>query len=323
MRVIVAAICAFLLWTTGSDARQFRAADNQAETYPTVQALNYFGRLIRQRTNGRHSILVFHSRQLGEERDTIEQTIAGAIDINRTNVAPLGDLVPELNALSLPFLFNSPAHLYKVLDGPIGEEILSRFDESGLIGLAFFDSGARSIYNTQRPVRHLGDMRGLRFRVQQSEPMVELIRALGAVPVVMAYGQVGTALATRLIDGAENNWPSYVTTGHVRAARYLTLTEHTMAPEVLTMSRRAWDTLTPAEQRIFREAAREASLFMRDLWRTWEEQARTDARSAGVIVEHDFDRAAFESAARVVYDRIVKDERQRALVERIREAGRP
>src|SRR5262249_41063688 len=155
-----------------TQAREFRVADTQAEDYPTVQALMYMARLVEERTGGRHRIRVFHSRQLGEEKETIEQTRVGAIDLNRTNVAPIGSLVPAANVLALPFLFRSFAHLHDVLDREIGSEILASFERHGFVGLAFYDSGARSLYNSVRPVRSLADMKGLRIRVQQSELMV-------------------------------------------------------------------------------------------------------------------------------------------------------
>jgi TRAP-type C4-dicarboxylate transport system substrate-binding protein len=154
--------------STGAVAREFRAADTQSEDYPTVQALRYMGQTIAERSGGRHQIRVFHSRQLGEEKETIEQTRAGAIDLNRTNGALIGTLVPAMNVLAMPFLFRSIEHMQKVLDGPIGNEILGSFEPYGFVGLAFYDSGARSIYNSIRPVRSIADMKGLRVRVQQS-----------------------------------------------------------------------------------------------------------------------------------------------------------
>src|SRR5215468_7035800 len=224
-------------------AREFRVADTQAEDYPTVQALQFMARIVEERTAGRHRIRVFHSRQLGEEKDTIEQTRVGAIDLNRTNVAPLGSLIPAANVLALPFLFRSFDHLHNVLDHTIGEEILASSQRHGFVGLTFYDSGSRSIYNSVKPVRTLADMKGLRIRVQQSDLMVDMIKALGAEPIELPYGQVSTGLSTKLIDGAENNWPSYVTTGHYKLAPYYTLTEHTMGPELLVMSPRAWESL--------------------------------------------------------------------------------
>src|SRR5436305_11375531 len=286
------------LWLTAAAsivaAREFRAADTQAEDYPTVQALRFMGHMIAERSGGRDQIRVFHSRQLGEEKETIEQTRAGAIDLNRTNGALIGNLVPAMNVLAMPFLFRSIEHLQKVLDGPIGNEILNSFEPYGFVGLAFYDSGARSIYNSVQPIRTLADIKGLRLRVQQSQLMSDMIKALGAEPVELPYGQVITGLATKLIDGAENNWPSFVTTDHYRYASFYTLTEHTMSPEVLVMSRKAWASLSPEDRRIFREAALQSSRFMRERWMELEEKSRQQAEAAGVTIVTDFDRKPFE-----------------------------
>jgi len=316
LAVIVALLCAVA--TTGVFAREFRAADTQSEDYPTVQALRYMGRLIEERSGGRLQMRVFHSRQLGEEKETIEQTRVGAIDLNRTNVALVGTFVPATNVLAMPFLFRSIEHLQKVLDGPIGNEILNSFEPYGFVGLAFYDSGARSIYNSVRPIRSLADLKGLRIRVQQSELMAEMIRAFGAEPVQMPYGQVLTGLATRLIDGAENNWPSFVTTDHYKYAGYYTITEHTMTPEVLVMSLKAWQSLSDDDRNIFREAALRSSQFMREKWRDLEERSRQQAEAAGVEIVKDLDREPFIAAMSVVYEKARRDPATANLIDRIR-----
>lgn len=310
---LLLAICA-----TGAAAREFRAADTQTEDYPTVQALRYMGALITERTGGRHEIKVFHSRQLGEEKETIEQTRAGAIDLNRTNVALIGNFVPAMNVLAMPFLFRSIEHMQTVLDGPIGNEILGSFEPYGFVGLAFYDSGARSIYNAVRPVKSIADLKGLRIRVQQSELMSEMIRSLGAEPVELPYGQVLTGLATHLIDGAENNWPSFVTTDHYKYAGYLALTEHTMSPEVLVISLKAWRSLSADDQQIFRDAALRSSQFMREKWRDLEEQSQLKAQAAGITVVRDIDRKPFEDAMAPIYAKAARDPAAAALIERIR-----
>src|SRR5580698_6083801 len=278
LRTVAILVALFLTAaSTSVFAREFRAADTQSEDYPTVQALRYMGRLVAERSGDRLQIRVFHSRQLGEEKETIEQTRVGAIDLNRTNVALIGSFVPAMNVLAMPFLFRSIEHLEKVLDGPIGNEILGSFEPYGFVGLAFYDSGARSIYNSVRPVRTIADIKGLRIRVQQSQLMSDMVRALGGEPIELPYGQVLTGLATKLIDGAENNWPSFVTTDHYKYAGYYTLTEHTMSPEVLVMSLKAWRSLSAEDQQIFREAAQRSSQFMREKWRDLEDQSRTKA----------------------------------------------
>jgi tripartite ATP-independent transporter DctP family solute receptor len=304
--------------TTSAWAREFRAADTQSEDYPTVEALRYMGRLIAERSGDRHQIRVFHSRQLGEEKETIEQTRVGAIDLNRTNVALIGAFVPAMNVLAMPFLFRSIEHMQKVLDGPIGTAILDSFEPYGFVGLTFYDSGARSIYNSVRAIRSIADMKGLRLRVQQSELMSDMIKALGADPIELPYGQVRTGLATKLIDGAENNWPSYVTTDHYKYAGYYTLTEHTMSPEVLVMSQKAWDSLSAEDRKIFREAAIESSHFMRERWKALEERSRRQAESAGVTIITDFDRKPFEAAMEGIYAKARRDPAAAELIERIR-----
>jgi tripartite ATP-independent transporter DctP family solute receptor len=305
--------------STGVVAREFRAADTQSEDYPTVQALRYMGALIAERSGGRNQIRVFHSRQLGEEKETLEQTRAGAIDLNRTNVALIGTMVPAMNVLAMPFLFRSVEHLQKVLDGPIGNEILGSFEPYGFVGLAFYDSGARSIYNSVRPVNSIADLKGMRFRVQQSEQMSDMIRSLGAQPIELPYGQVTTGLATRLIDGAENNWPSFVTTDHYKFAGYYTLTEHAMSPEVLVMSQKVWATLSPEDQKVFREAALRSSRFMREKWKDLEDRSRKQAEAAGVKVVADFDRKPFEAAMAGIYSKAQSDPAIAKLIVRIRE----
>src|SRR3954447_24698862 len=310
------------LWLTAAAsivaAREFRAADTQAEDYPTVQALRFMGRVIAERSGGRDQIRVFHSRQLGEEKETIEQTRAGAIDLNRTNGALIGNLVPAMNVLAMPFLFRSIEHLQKVLDGPIGNEILNSFEPYGFVGLAFYDSGARSIYNSVRAIHTLADIKGLRLRVQQSQLMSDMVRALGAEPVELPYGQVITGLATRLIDGAENNWPSFVTTDHYKHAGYYTLTEHTMSPEVLVMSHKVWATLSAEDRKIFREAALRSSQFMREKWRDLEEQSRKQAEDAGVVIVTDIDKKPFEQAMAGIWTKAQRDPAAAQLIERIR-----
>jgi TRAP-type C4-dicarboxylate transport system substrate-binding protein len=177
-----AALVVALLLTavsTSAVAREFRAADTQSGDYPTVQALRYMGDLIAERSGGRHQIRVFHSRQFGEEKQTIAQTRAGVIDLNRSNVAPIGTFVPAMHVLAMPFLFLSIEHLQKVLNGPIGDEILDSFEPYGFVGLAFYDSGARSIYNSVGPVRSMAEVRGFRLRVQQTELMSDIIKAWG------------------------------------------------------------------------------------------------------------------------------------------------
>jgi tripartite ATP-independent transporter DctP family solute receptor len=235
------------LGITAAEPRDFRAADTQSNDHPTARALVHMSELVSERTQGRHRMMVYSEGVLGEQEASFEQTRTGGIDINRTNMAPLASFIGKANILGLPFLFRSADHLRRVLESPIGDDVLQSLEPHGFVGLAFFESGARSVYTVRRPVRAIDDIKGLRIRLQQSDLMVEMFAALGAEPVILPYTRTKTALMTGRIDAAENNWPSYVATGHYSVAPYFALTEHTMTPEVLIMSMKAWRSLSRAD----------------------------------------------------------------------------
>jgi len=299
-----------------AEARDFKATDTQPKDHPTVQAIVHMDRLVRDRTQGRHHIDVYPGGALGEQAATFEQTRLGAIDINRTNIAPLASFVGEVNVLGLPFLFRSADHLHKVLDGPIGDDILGRLEPHGFVGLAFYDSGARSVYTTKRPVRAVDDLKGLRIRLQQSDLMIEMFKILGAEPVLLPYTLAKIALVTDLIDAAENNWPSYVISDHYTVARYFTLTEHTMTPDVLVMSSKAWNSLSAEDQQVFRTAARESAKVMRTQWKMREEDSQRRAQEDGVAVI-TIDKEPLEAALTGLFEKVLVDSRSKLLVESI------
>ena len=249
-------LAVFATLALSAHAREFRAADIQPDDYPTVLAVRYMSDVIKQKTGGKDSIKVFSGGALGGEKDTIEQVKIGALDLVRVNVAPMNNICPETMVPTMPFLFRSTEHMRKVLDGPVGDQILAACAPQGFVGLAFYDSGARSLYTVKKPVRSFADMKGLKIRVQQSDLWVSLLQAMGANATPMPYGEVYTGLKTGVIDGAENNWPSYDTAHHYEVAKFYALTEHSMAPEMLLISKNVWDRLSPDEQKAFREGAR-------------------------------------------------------------------
>ncbi|MCR6630749.1 MAG: TRAP transporter substrate-binding protein [Magnetospirillum sp.] len=321
MRALLAGFVLVCLaaFSSASFCRELRVADTHPADYPTVQALDHMGRLLAERSQGRLTLKVLHSRLMGEEDETIQHVRVGALDMARVNLAPLNTLVPETAVPSLPFLFRSPDHLHRVFDGPIGADIAKAFERHGFIALAFYDSGSRSFYNSRRPLAVPADLRNLRMRVQQSPVAEAMVRALGATPAPLPYGQVGVALRTGVIDGAENNWPSYQDAHHFEAARFYSLTEHTMAPEVLLMSRKVWDGLSGAEQALLRQAAQDSVPVMRALWRERERTARDALAAAGVAV-NTVDKAAFAEAMRPVHEHFAGDARQKDLLRRIQAA---
>lgn len=298
--------------------RPLRGADTHPEGYPTVAAVNHFGTLLSERTGGRLRLRNYAGGQLGEEKDTLEITIFGGLDINRVNLAPLNPIAPLTLVPSLPFLFRSADHMRRTMDGAPGRQVLDSLRPHGLIGLAFYDSGERSFYNTRRPIRTPEDMRGLKLRVQSSDLYVALVGAVGANPTPMSYGEVFQGLVQRVVDGAENNWPSYQDSRHYEVARFYSLTNHVMAPEVLVASSRTWSRLTAPDRALIRQAATDSVPVMRRLWETREAEARRTIEAAGVQVIEDIDRAAFERAMQPVWTRFVTTPVQRDLVAAIR-----
>jgi tripartite ATP-independent transporter DctP family solute receptor len=318
-RALLAGLLAAALWLpTPAMAvnRELRVADTHPADYPTVQALSHMGRLLAERSQGRLGLKVLHSRLMGEEAETIEHTRIGALDMARVNLAPMNGTVPETIVPSLPFLFRSVDHLHNCLDGPVGGELAKALERHGFIALAYYDSGARSFYNARHAIRRPADLKGLRIRVQQSPVAEAMVQALGATPAPLPYGQVAVGLKTGLIDGAENNWPSYQDARHFEAAPFYSLSEHSMAPDVLLMSKKVLYTLGPADQGLIREAARESVGFMRSLWAAREQAARDTLIAAGVTV-NTVDKAAFADAMRPVYERFTADPRLRDLLRRI------
>ena len=297
-------------------ATEFRSADIHPDDYPTVLAVRHMGELLSKSSQGKHSIKVYSKTALGSEKDTIEQTKLGAIAMTRVNVAPMNNICPATMVPTMPFLFRSTEHLRKVLDGAIGDEILKDCEAQGFIGLAFYDSGARSIYTVKKPIKTLADAKGLKVRVQQSDLWVSLLEAMGANATPMPFGEVYTALKTGLVDAAENNYPSYESSRHFEVARFYNKTEHSMAPEILLFSKKVWDTLPADEQKQIRAAAKESVLFMRKLWDEREEKSLAVVKAAGVqLVE--VDKASFQVAMKPVYDKFLKDPKLQDMVKRI------
>lgn len=271
-------------------------------------------RLLRERTGGRLDIKIFAGGQLGSERDTLEIATFGGLDMNRVNLAPLNSIEPLTTIPSLPFLFRSTAHMRQALDGAPGEEILASLEPHGLIGLCFYDSGERSFYNSRQPVFSPDDMRGMKIRVQNSDLYIAMIKALGADATPMALGEVYQSLVQGVIDGAENNWPSYESGRHFEAAPFYSLTRHVMAPEILVMSVSRWRKLAAPDRDLVKEMAKRSVPHMRNLWDRRVDEARARLLAANVQANEIGDLAPFVERMRPVWDRFVVTDAQKRLV---------
>ena len=294
----------------------FNAVDVHPADYPTVTAVKWMGEELGRLTDGRLGIRQFPAGQLGNEDDSIGLTRFQAVDICRVAVAALNNAFPETRLLALPYVYRSVAHVRAVVDGAIGTELLNVFEGRGLVGLAYYDAAPRCFYNVRHPVTEPGQMRGLKMRAPQSDIFLDSIRAMGANPTPLTFGAVFSSLQTHLIDGAENNWPSYQSSRQFEVARFWSQTEHSFSPDALLISRASLERLSPADQELVRDVARRSVPVMRALWDEREATARATVMAAGVQVA-EVDREAFAATVRPVLDKYLAEPRLRALHERI------
>lgn len=315
--IALAALLATL--AASAQAVEFRSADvHNADDYPTVAAVRHMSELLAQRSGGKHKIKVFNKGALGTEKETIDQLKIGALDITRVNISPMNAICPKTMVPTMPFLFRSVEHMRKSLDGPVGEEILKSCEAQGFVGLAFYDSGARSIYG-RKPVKTVADAKGLKLRVPQSDLWVALASAMGANATPMPIGEVYTGLKTGLIDAAENNIPSYDGFKHYEAVKYYSKTEHSMAPEMLLMSKLVFDKLPKADQDLIRVVAKESVAFQRQKWDEQEAKSLAAVKAGGAeIVE--VDKTGFQAQMGPVYAKFMTTPDLQRLVKTVQDS---
>jgi tripartite ATP-independent transporter DctP family solute receptor len=284
-----------------------KASDVHPAGYPTVVAVEELGKKLEKATNGRVSVAMYPSMQLGGEKEAIEQAQVGAIAFARVSVGALGPVIDDLNVFNLPYVFRNTTHMQNVIDGPIGQDLLDKVTNSGkgLIGLCWMDAGARNFYNTKKPVKTMADLKGLKVRVMGNPMFVDMANSMGGNGVAMGYDQVFSALQTGVVDGAENNPPSFVFDNHYQVAKFYTIDEHLIVPEMLVFSKKIWDTMSKEEQAALIKFSKEAQQEERKLWAEYEKQAMDKAKAAGIqIIEvSDADKKAFQDAVKPVWDK--------------------
>lgn len=322
--------------TAGADAQQERTqtgqatrkkvpdyvlsyADNQTGNYPTVQAARRFAEQVNKETDGRIEIRVYPNAELGDEVSTVQQLTFGGIDFCRCSLSNLSDYSEEAIVLQMPYLYADQEHMWRVLDGDIGAQVKQSFQGSGMLALTWFDAGVRNFYTTDREIRSLEDMQGLKIRVQQSALAEDMVEALGAEAVPIVYEAVKDALQTGEIDGAENNWASYEAMEHDEIARNYTVDEHMRVPELMLVSSATWEQLSPEDQATIQRCADEAGLYERELWTAREASAREKCLREGTveIVLSEREKKRFRDAVSPLYKKYCGDYAE--LVEKINE----
>ena len=322
--------------TAGADAQQERTqtgqakqkkvpdyvlsyADNQTGNYPTVQAARRFAEQVNKETDGRIEIRVYPNAELGDEVSTVQQLTFGGIDFCRCSLSNLSDYSEEAIVLQMPYLYADQEHMWRVLDGDIGAQVKQSFQGSGMLALTWFDAGVRNFYTTDREIRSLEDMQGLKIRVQQSALAEDMVEALGAEAVPIVYEAVKDALQTGEIDGAENNWASYEAMEHDEIARNYTVDEHMRVPELMLVSSATWEQLSPEDQETIQRCADAAGLYERELWTAREASAREKCLREGSveIVLSEREKKRFRDAVSPLYKKYCGDYAE--LVEKINE----
>ena len=294
---------------TGASAQAkvvLKATDVHPLGYPTVEAVVRMGKKLETATNGRLSIQMFPAMQLGGEKEMIEQAQVGALAIARISVGPMGPLVPELNVFNLPFMFRDDAHMEKVIDGEIGDEMLKKLSDhptAGLVGLCWMNAGTRNVYNSKKPITTVDDLKGLKIRMMGNPVFVDTMNSLGGNGVSMGFDQLINGLQTGVVDGAENNYPTYESGQHYRYAKYYSKTGHLMIPEILVFSKRTWGTLSKEDQDLIRKLSKEAQQEERGLWYAREKESLEKMLAAGALVNEVKDKAPFQAAVKPVWDK--------------------
>jgi len=287
----------------------FLYADNQPQDYPTTLGGKYFAKLVEERTNGRIRILVYAEGALGTETEVLAQLKYGGIDFTRVSSLTAAEYIPEMNVLSVPYLYRDAEHMWKVLDGEIGDHFLELTENKDMVGLSWYDAGVRNFYSAGKPITCLEDMQGLKIRVQESSMMEDTMEALGAEGIQLDYEKVYSSFERGLIDAAENNWPSYESMFHYEVAEYYTLDEHTRVPELQLCSKYTWEVLSEEDREIITQCAKESAVYERKLWGEYEDAARKTALAKGtkVIELSAEEKQRFQEAVQPIYEKYCGD----------------
>lgn len=322
MKVRAYASAALLLASAGcaavGDTVEIKLAHGHDTTHPVHAAMVFMGERLEEKSGGTMRIDIYTSQQLGTERETLELLQIGSLGMTKVSSSVLEGFAPEFRVLGLPYLFRDEDHRFSVLEGDIGRRLLEGLDRYRLRGLTYYDAGSRSFYTVQRPVNSPDDLAGLKLRVQESAIAMQMVRTLGGAATPISYGEVFTALQQGVVDGAENNPPSFHTSRHYEVAKFYSLDEHTAVPDLLLVSLHLWEELDPEQRQWLQEAADESAELQKELWRQATEEALQVVADAGVEIIHP-DKEAFLEKAAPLLDSFSRDPEVGPLVQQIRD----
>ena len=295
-----------------------RLAHGLDTNHPVHLAMEFMGEKIELKSEGKIKVLIYPSGQLGAERECLELLQIGSLDITKVSAAVLENFIPEYKVLSIPYVFRNKKHAHKIFDGLVGEEILAKGDHSRLRGLTFYDAGSRSFYTKTKAIDRPEDLEGLKIRVQKSNMAVAMVDLLGGSPTPISWGELYTALQQGVVDGAENNLPSFYTSKHYEVCKYYSLNEHTAVPDVLLIGKDSWNRFSPSEQKWIKEAARESALYQRKLWEASEAESLKAIKEAGVKVSYP-EKELFDEKTRAIVGMFEGEPDILKLIDKIRD----
>ncbi len=301
-KTLLGAVAALSLVGGTSNATEWRGWNIHTDGYPNTVAMDKFAELLAEKTNGEITLQMFHGGTLGSQPDAIEQVRLGGLEIGNFNLGPVGPIAAEANVVSLPFIFKDVPHMFRVLEGAGGKAIAEGMAKKGLVPLAWYDAGARSFYNGSKPINTPSDVEGMKVRVMNNDLYSGMIAELGGNPSPMAFAEVYQALKTGVVDGAENNWPSYESTGHFEVAGYYSLSQHLIIPECICINANTYNEMSDEHRNALVSAAMESADMQRKLWAEREASSRKMVEEAGVVVNEIADKGPFQEAMVPVYE---------------------
>ena len=314
----------FLLGTSCQEIakeKELKLAHGLDISHPVHEAMEYMAQRVAEKSNGKLIVEIFPNAQLGSERENIELLQIGSLAMTKVSASVMESFAPNFKVFSLPYIFRDQEHYYDVLAGDIGKEMLTEGVQFWLRGLTYYDAGSRSFYTVKRPIRKPEDLKGLKIRVQASNTSIQMVNAFGGSATPISWGELYTALQQGVVDGAENNPPSFYLSRHYEVAKYYSLNEHTMVPDILLISNKIWNGLSPQEQQWLQEAADESAIVQQKLWAEAEEEALEAVKKAGVEVIHP-DKEPFAKLVEPLYESYKSEPEVYSLIQQIRAVGK-
>ncbi len=306
----------FASCSKGKNPGQLKLAHGLSPSHPVHQAMVFFADRVRRESNGRLKVDIYPSEQLGSERECLELLQMGTLDMTKVSTSVLENFVPAMGIFSLPYLFRDEEHRLKTLEGEVGQALLEEGRDKGLLGLCYYDAGSRSFYTKNRPILQPSDLKGLKIRTQESPTSMKMVLALGGAPTPISWGELYSALQQGVVDGAENNPPSFYFSRHYEVCKFYCLDEHTTVPDVLLVSTRSWARLDPGEKKILAEAARLSADYQKKLWAEATRQALEEVEKKGVRLLHP-EKHLFIEKVKPIYEQFRANPKFAFLLERI------